>query len=168
MSGFFHGDSSNAILSDDGLYRYWLERRWGDGAAVTFVMLNPSTADATQDDPTIRRCIGYAKAWGYNSLVVVNLYALRSTDPKGLWTADDPVGPDNNNWIQLAACGAYISNAPLVAAWGANAKPNRVADVRSLSRMDRLSALGLTKAGQPKHPLYLKADLRPVQLGVAA
>lgn len=154
--------SSDALLSEDGLYRYWLSRRWarnGMGMA-TFVMLNPSTADASLDDPTIRRCIGFARRWGLDGIAVVNLYALRSTDPKGLWAAADPVGPDNDEWLGVHAILAKANATPVVAAWGANAHPDRVAHVAALfaSFGVPLHSLGVTKAGQPRHPLYLRAD----------
>lgn len=152
--------ASDALVSPDGFYRYWLTRTWGTGGHATFVMLNPSTADANEDDPTIRRCIGFAKAWGLGGLRVVNLYALRSTDPKGLWKASDPVGPDNDHWLREAAFHAVRLGLPIVAAWGANAKPGRVAQVLALPSMDRLTALGVTKDGAPRHPLYLRADSR--------
>lgn len=154
----------DALVSPCGRYRYWLTREWGKGATVVFVMLNPSVADALVDDPTIRRCIGFARAWGYGAISVVNLYALRSTDPKGLWVVDDPVGPANDGWLTSFATGAEEMDAPIVAAWGANARPDRVAAVRKLPGMHRLSALGLTKGGQPRHPLYLKADVLPVAM----
>lgn len=152
----------DALLSDDGRYRYWLRRRWAghDGVGinyrlVTFVMLNPSTADAELDDPTIRRCTGFARSWGYDGLIVVNLYALRSTDPKGLWAAQDPVGPRNDGNLCAAALWAHRDDTPIVAAWGANARPDRVAEVLALPHMDRLTCLGVTKDGAPRHPLYL-------------
>lgn len=150
-----------ADISACGRYRYLLGRRWADGPRATFIMLNPSTADAEQDDPTIRRCIGYARAWGMGALQVVNLYALRATDPAELWRAQDPIGPDND--ITLVACALAHRPAPLIAAWGAHARPDRVAAVLALPGMDRLTALGVTKAGQPRHPLYLPATatLRP-------
>lgn len=158
----------NAIISECGRYRYWLTREWGEGPLVTFVMLNPSTADAEQDDPTIRRCMGYARSWGYDGITVVNLYALRSTDPRQLWRADDPIGPSNDQYLTTAAMRAALDDAPIVAAWGANARSDRVLAVRALRCMDRLSVLALTKAGTPRHPLYLRADLRPVQLEFAS
>lgn len=90
---------SDAVISDDGLYRYLLERHWDDTtSSCTFVMLNPSTADALVDDPTIRRCVGFAKSFGCGSLRVVNLYAYRATKPAELWTVDDPVGPANGSY----------------------------------------------------------------------
>lgn len=147
----------HATISDDGLYRYTLGRRWSrdETAFATFIMLNPSTADATEDDPTIRRCIGFAKAWGMGALHVLNLYALRSTDPKGLWCVADPVGPENDRYLTSHAMAAHNSGWPFVAAWGVNAKPDRVAQVLRLPGMLALSVLGLTKAGAPRHPLYL-------------
>lgn len=150
-----------AEISPDGRYRYILGRRWASGPRATFIMLNPSTADAEQDDPTIRRCIGFARSWGMGALQVVNLYALRSTDPSALWRAIDPIGPDNDNVLTAAAI--VHTDAPLVAAWGANAKPWRVANVIRLPGMERLQALGVTKDGHPRHPLYLPATstLRP-------
>lgn len=146
---------ADAILSSDRIYRYWLLRRWGRGSLATFVMLNPSTADASQDDPTIRRCIGFAKSWGMAGIAVVNLYALRATNPADLWMADDPVGPRNDGHLEAAAT---ISGGPVVAAWGSNARADRIERVLALQGMDRLQALGVTTAGQPRHPLYLRAD----------
>lgn len=151
----------SAVLSDCGRYRYLLGREWADGPTAVFVMLNPSTADALHDDPTIRRCLRYARDWGCGALAVVNLYAWRATDPGDLWTADDPVGPENDAHLVAAATIAADMSGPLVGAWGANAKADRIAAVLALPGMDRLTALGVTKAGQPRHPLYLKANLTP-------
>lgn len=148
-----------AEISDDGLYRYALLRRWADdGPVATFVMLNPSTADAKVDDPTIRRCIGFAKAWGMSALHVVNLYAWRATDPKALRIAPDPVGPENNRHLTSHAQEAARFGWPLVAAWGVNAAPIRVWEVLALPGMSALSALGVTREGHPRHPLYLPTN----------
>lgn len=147
-------DTGSAVLSADATYRYRLVRQWGPGPRATFVMLNPSTADATADDPTIRRCMGFPRSWGLDCIVVVNLYAYRSTDPRALWTAADPVGPDNDRHLRLAAA----DPGPLVAAWGAHARQDRVDQVLALPGFDRLQALGRTRAGAPRHPLYLRAD----------
>lgn len=151
----------SAVLSSCGRYRYRLGREWADGPTAVFVMLNPSTADALRDDPTIRRCLGYARAWGCGALVVTNLYAWRATDPAELWTASDPVGTDNDKYLSQAATLAADCHGPLIAAWGANARPDRIDAVYSIPGMGRLSALAITKDGQPRHPLYLKADLTP-------
>ena len=154
----------SAVISDCGRYRYELRREWAPGPTAVFVMLNPSSADAEIDDPTIRRLAGangFARHCGCGSLLVVNLYALRSADPAALWDADDPVGPDNDRHLWSAAATAMATGGPLVGAWGANAKPERIAAVLAIPGMDRLQALDVTKAGQPKHPLYLRADLTP-------
>jgi hypothetical protein len=144
----------DAIISDCGRYRYALSRQWSEAPGVaTFIMLNPSTADARVDDPTVKRCIGFAQAWGMGRLHVLNLYALRSTDPKGLWVVDDPVGPENDRHIAAHAQLAAETGWPLVAAWGANARPDRVAHVLRFPGMVALTALGVTNSGSPKHPL---------------
>lgn len=149
-----------AVLSPDGAYRYELTRLWDRGRArVAFVMLNPSTADAAQDDNTIRRCIGFAKAWGFGSLVVRNLYALRSTDPAALWSHPDPIGPHNRGYLNACALDELV-----VAAWGAHgAKAQRGLQVaQQLDALDvRLHYLELTNAGEPKHPLYIKGNRQP-------
>lgn len=110
---------ATADFSPDLSYRYRLTRTWDqclvcNRPPAVFVMLNPSTADASLDDPTIRRCVGFAKAWGCPGLTVVNLYALRSADPKALWSHPDPVGPDNNRWISEVLLRAWRQRAPLV------------------------------------------------------
>lgn len=146
-------------------YRYRLDRDWtGDASRgrVAWIMLNPSTADEQQDDPTIRRCVGFSKAWGYGRLTILNLFALRSTDPSKLRDAADPIGPRNDATILSAIAGADI----VVAAWGnthlklgagCNAR-----HVRMLTLLDAVNHLGLTKDGQPRHPLYLRGDLKPM------
>lgn len=164
MSGVYPGNlpvQRHARISDDGLYRYLLTRRWGHGKTATFVMLNPSTADAEVDDPTIRRCVGFAAALGCAALAVVNLYAWRATKPADLWRAPDPVGEKADRYLTLLARAARAERAPLIAAWGANARPDRVAAVLALPGMDRLTALGVTKDGAPRHPLYLPAAATP-------
>jgi hypothetical protein len=147
----------DAVLSDCGTYRYELSRRWDvTRGRVGFIMLNPSTADGQQDDPTIRRCIGFAKAWGYGWLVVRNLYALRATDPKELWKHPAPVGPDNDGYLLDS-----VNDPVTVCAWGANGRRGD-AVINALSDAGvALHYLELTRAGKPKHPLYLRADLTP-------
>lgn len=147
-----------AVLSDDRCYRYSLSRRWADGPECVFVMLNPSRANATEDDRTIRRCRGFAKTWGYAGFSVVNLYAWVSTDPDVLWSVEDPVGPENNQFLASYAIRAKHDGAPIVGGWGVNARPDRVEQVLRLAGMDRLECLGVTKAGAPRHPLYRRAD----------
>ena len=103
-----------AVLSECGSYRYALTREWADGKCVAWLMLNPSTADADIDDPTIRRCIGFARQWGYGRLVVVNLFALRATDPRVLVRNADPVGSKNDFYIAKAMKEAQ----EVICAWG--------------------------------------------------
>lgn len=160
----------SAEISDDGLYRYRLTRAWGDTQRfLRFVMLNPSTADALVDDPTIRRCIGFARDLGYDGLVVLNLYAFRATKPADLWKADEPTGgPRNDLALRNTLMQASALNEPVVAAWGAHARPDRVAWLTSLPGAEQLHALAVTKAGAPGHPLYLPAAARPEPWPVAS
>lgn len=122
-------------------------------------MLNPSTADATLDDPTIRRCIGFAQSWGFHRLDVVNLFAMRETNPAELKKYMDPVGPRNN-----AITIDIIRRASLiVCAWGAHPfAKERATFIRALLGSYRLHHLGLTASGAPRHPLYLKKDVKPI------
>lgn len=148
--------NADAILSPDGRYRYLLRRTWSpEVVSAVFVMLNPSTADATVDDPTIRRCMSFAREWGCGGIRVVNLYALRSTDPTQLWAVNDPVGPDNDTHLAWAL---DSDHSPIVCAWGTNARQDRVDAFLELAagRERPLFALGLTKNGHPRHPLYVK------------
>ena len=152
-----------ARLSEDGLYRWTLHRIWGSPAnLLTFIMLNPSTADALIDDPTIVRCINFARDMGHDGIVVVNLYAYRATKPADLWLAADPTGGvQNDQTLRKALAKAAFHGSPVIAAWGANAKPDRVSWLLAQPHADRLSALRVTKAGAPGHPLYLPAACRP-------
>ncbi|MDP2141346.1 MAG: DUF1643 domain-containing protein [Gammaproteobacteria bacterium] len=152
--------NNSAIIASCQQYRYALTR--APLAAVVsnppavFIMLNPSTADATQDDPTIRRCRGFASSWGANGIVVVNLYGLRATDPAALWQHPDPVGPENDEWIRRFA----LEAKSVVCAWGTNARADRVKTVTSMliDAGVHLLCLGVTKHGAPRHPLYIRAD----------
>ncbi len=149
-----------ARISKCGRYRYLLTRPpesiLADRGTALFIMLNPSTADAETDDPTIRRCRGFARDWGCNGLTVANLYAYRATNPDELWKESDPVGPENDR--QLEALAREYGEA--VCAWGVNADPERVESVVEIFRKAgaRLWCLGTTKSGAPRHPLYIKAD----------
>lgn len=146
---------TGATLSDCGRYRYQLWRAWGDGPSCVFVMLNPSTADAEKDDPTIRRCIGFAKREGCGSLNVVNLFAFRATKPKDMMAAADPIGPEND---EVIAAALRDPGAVKIAAWGTKgAFMGRGAQVRAKWR-GSLKCLGQTKDGHPLHPLYVPAD----------
>ena len=151
---------ASAVFSPDRVYRYSLDRHWGslwgDSCAtpvVAFIGLNPSTADETRDDPTIRRCVAFAMQWGYHGLIMLNLFAFRATDPAVLKRTADPVGPDNDRTIRDVASRADL----VVAAWGAHgAFRERDRDVRRLA--PRLLCFGTTKGGHPRHPLYLRKD----------
>lgn len=142
-------------------YRRRLWRRWSEGAGIAaFIMLNPSTADAGRDDPTVRRCAGFARDWGFAGFDVVNLYDFRATDPRDLFAAARPCSAANDHAIAAAARAAALT----VAAWGARAEPARArAACKIVGREGaRLHALALTKVGQPRHPLYLRRSCRPV------
>ena len=143
-------------------YRYALWRRedslFAGGGQLLFVMLNPSTADADADDPTIRRCRGFAQRLGYGTLAVANLYAFRATSPADLHDAADPVGPENDEWIDKLADEADR----IIVAWGADVGPIADRAERVLHRLGEVDALGLTASGQPRHPLYLRSDAEPV------
>lgn len=158
----------SAAFSGCGHYRYALWRDTGclgGEGIVLFVMLNPSTADAKLDDPTIRRCIRFARDWGYAKLAVGNLYALRATDPADLRDAAeagvDPVGPDNDEWLTKLAGNAWTT----ILAWGAHPMAERRArDVRQLVEGwsgGTAQCLGQTKSLAPRHPLYVRASQRP-------
>jgi hypothetical protein len=154
-------DITGAGATIDGAYRYDLHRTWGDtsrNGVVCFVMLNPSTADGLQDDPTIRRCIGFAKSWGHAGLVVVNLYAYRSTDPRKLPPSAEAVGPRNDEFIRRWAS----ESRAVVCAWGsapfARKRAIRVLEIIRSAGANPV-AIRLTKGGCPAHPLYLPANL---------
>lgn len=160
-SDLFGGTVAEAIergadISPCGRYRYTLWRKWGPGGTCMFVGLNPSTADETEDDPTIRRCVAYATEWGYSGLCMTNLFAYRATKPADMMAADDPIGPDNDDWLRKLGSGASI----VVAAWGVHGTfGGRHATVRK--SLPRLHYLRLTKDGHPGHPLYLPKALTP-------
>lgn len=146
---------SFAEISDCGNYRYFLARRMGMGErSIAFVGVNPSTADASRDDPTIRKCVGFAQRWGFDWLYMLNLCAFRSTDVKALKRVDDPVGP--MNWERLAAMMGKCEI--VVAAWGRASKlPNTTARTYAARILTRgeTRCLGQNDDGSPKHPLYI-------------
>ena len=155
--------TGDAQFSPDRTYRYWLSREWPVSTqSCAFIMLNPSTATAEQDDPTIRRCVRFAQGWGYGTLYVVNLFAFCATDQTDLKKAVDPIGPDNDQSI-LAVMGQCSLT---IAAWGVNGvymdRHDRVLQLIS-SAGGRLWHLGLSKAGHPMHPLYLPANALPTE-----
>lgn len=151
------GITRDAGLSADGVYRWWLTRRWAVGPLVHWLMLNPSTANASVDDPTIRRCIAFSRSWGAAGLVVTNLFALRATQPTALLEHPDPVGRLNGTEILAAARRADYT----VCAWGGH----RLARIRAAKVMLALElagaatvALKVGRTGAPWHPLYVRAD----------
>lgn len=150
---------SGAEFSDCRTYRYALWRRWGwQGYArqVMFVGLNPSTADETEDDPTVRRCIRFAKDWGYSAMLMMNAFAFRATDPRDMKAAAEPVGPGNDEALAYRSTQVGL----IVAAWGVHCPPEREAAVcRAIGRP--IHCLGRTRGGRPRHPLYLRADTQP-------
>ena len=156
----------SADFSRCGRYRYRLVREWSGGlfsdggGTVNFVMLNPSTADADHDDPTVRRCIGFARRWRFGRLVVTNLFAWRSTDPTILRHADAPEGPRNRDWLMQEAS---VSDR-VVCAWGVGGSLFDQGETVALwlrSSGIRLHCLSLTAAGLPRHPLYVRRDAVP-------
>jgi hypothetical protein len=150
--------SSGAEFSEGELYRYHLHREWNPSRGrVLWVMLNPSTADASVLDPTLRRCLGFTLAWGYGRFDVVNLFALRSPYPEALRNVPDPVGPVNNLYISAAAHHADL----IVSAWGVHGSLfGRDVDVLRFLKRYPVVSLGRTQNGSPRHPLYVKSDTR--------
>ena len=168
--------SSTAEFSEDGRYRYYLTRRWDNGSyPIIFALLNPSMATAETDDPTIRRCIGYAHKWGYGGLIVVNLFAIRSPNPKILYSLDDPVGPENRDYWDKAIHEARQDakriegpgyEAPILCGWGIHGGYMDQDDT-ALGWLERKPArslaLGVTKKNFPRHPLYMRKDAKPTK-----
>lgn len=166
------GCFDTAILSIAGRHRYWLRRHVAEGepedpeTCVCFIMLNPSTADAAKDDPTIRKCRGFAERWGCTSLEVVNLFSFRATKPRDLWLAADPIGPDCDQYLFDAVARSHT----LVAAWGVQKNRRMQARARHVcaelavrfpGRM--LCSIGEPSMdGHPQHPLMLAYAL-PLQ-----
>jgi len=150
----------SAEISACGTYRYVLRRTWNYALPeLVYVMLNPSTADATEDDATIRKCCGFARRFGFGGIVVVNLFALRSRDPKALRMHAAPIGVDNDTWIMRETADPTRS---ILVAWGCHARhfPSRVKTVCQLIARP-VSALRVTKDGHPEHPVMLPYSLTP-------
>lgn len=153
-------EQSGAVFSDCRKYRYRLWRTWGEAAPAVFVMLNPSTADEVENDPTVERCERRARAMGFGGLHVANIFALRSTDPSALYNHDDPIGPDNDAAILESVAGAGL----VICAWGAHGNLyQRGQKVLQLLRGAGIAPhyLKLNNDGTPKHPLYVGYDVKP-------
>ncbi len=148
---------SGATFDVTGTYRYTLWRRWSqEGLQLAFIMLNPGTADAERNDPTIRRCIDFARTWGYGALEIVNLFAYRTSHPTNLYKIEDPIGTENDRYLLQAVerC------ADLVLAWGIHGtfleRDRAVLNLISQYKTKTFNCLGVTKDGYPCHPLYVK------------
>lgn len=152
---------STAEFSPCRRWRYSLFREFDGGSdSIAFIGLNPSTADEQKNDPTVSRCIRFAQQWGYGSMYMLNIFAWRDTDPRGMKAAEDPVGPGNDDEL-LTICGAVEA---VVACWGvhgSHAERGAYVAGRLLSCVP-LQCFGVTKDGHPKHPLYLRADSTPI------
>lgn len=147
----------NAIFSECGRYRYALSHCWDASLEpCMFLMLNPSTADALVDDPTIRRCGNFARSWGMGGMFIGNVFAWRSSNPAELYRAIDPVGPGNLPALRwMAAASRFV-----VAAWGAwpDAEPEASHALSALPVDVEVKAFARTASGAPRHPLYLRRD----------
>lgn len=150
----------DAILSSDRQYRYMLSRVWDENLPmVVFIGLNPSTADETTDDNTIKKCIKFATSWGYGGLYMLNLFAYRSTNPYEMYNVADPVGSKNNGYIQEYA----KKSDKVICAWGNMGSYNgRSSNI--LKQLDNAYYIKLNKTGEPSHPLYKNADLKPQKI----
>jgi hypothetical protein len=158
-----YASTGSAVISGDGKYRYHLRRPIAPrGRIATFIMLNPSTADAWVDDPTIRKCMGFCQRWGCGELHVANLFAFRATDPAELQQADDPVGPDNVDWLRRVVDFAVNpvganSCGYVICAWGTHGsyldQDQTVLDW--IGEICEPMCLGTTQDGHPRHPLYV-------------
>jgi hypothetical protein len=151
---------NTASLSRCRRYRFALWRTWdATRPYVMFIGLNPSTADETTDDPTLVRCMNFARGWGYGGVCMANLFAWRATDPAAMKLAADPVGRRNNHWLKTLAGDAGL----VVAAWGNDGVfLDRAAEVTAM--LPALHCLKMNRSGQPAHPLYQPASRVPVPL----
>lgn len=158
-----------AIFSADRRYRYTLLRRKplefcnpGPDSAVMFIGLNPSTADETKNDPTIRRCMDFAERWGHNILLMTNLFAFRETIPALMRAQPHPIGKDNDHWLVVCA----RNSKRIVAAWGKDgrfmARDVEVCKLLCGPAVLGIECLGVNKDGTPKHPLYLAKTTMPI------
>jgi hypothetical protein len=152
--------SAGATFSPDRKYRYDLWRVWRQGGRrISFIGLNPSTANESTDDPTIRRCVGFAQSWGYGEFHMLNLFAFVSSEPRKLcYPNPDPVGPENDGYLR-------VLYPEVIVAWGSWGKLHvNCIEERAKTVLRFLAdpwCLGRNKDGEPKHPLYLPGDVKP-------
>jgi hypothetical protein len=146
-------EASGAVFSPCDDYRFTLWRRWGDGPVAAFIGLNPSTADEVHNDPTVRRCIGFAMDWGMGGMIMLNIFAYRATLPADMKSVADPVGALTNEYLVRYADVADV----VVAAWGVHGAHLERGDAVA-SLVADLTCFGTTKDGHPRHPLYLRKD----------
>ena len=152
----------DAKLSDCRKYRYALWRIWDSEKPYTlFIGLNPSTADETKDDPTICKCVNYAKDWGYGGLCMANLFAFRATYPSEMKEAQDPIGPENDAWLKRLAKDAGV----IVGAWG-NHGVFRERSKIVASMLPNIKCLKQNVTGEPAHPLYQKCSVVPITMDI--
>lgn len=154
--------AAGALISDDELYRYSLMRVWDEALPrLGWCALNPSTADGTKDDNSVRKMVKFSQRWGYGSLELVNAFALRSRNPKWLAAVPDPVGPLNLQYVR-----AVSQAVPLIACWGSSFPKDTTEHLQALGQFLRSDGncfvLGLTQDGHPRHPLYMRDDTDPV------
>lgn len=152
----------HAVIDKNKKYRYVLERRWGSDInnIVNFILLNPSTADASHDDPTVRACIEFARRWGYDGIAITNLFAFRATDPIEMKSCQNPHGSQNDKYISSVAKKSRI----IIVAWGNHGTHcNRDREVLNvLISIKKPFCLGITDSGNPRHPLYIKRTVKPI------
>ncbi|HET7674761.1 MAG TPA: DUF1643 domain-containing protein [Gammaproteobacteria bacterium] len=164
MDLFTESAHVGATFSPCRTWRYGLWRIWQRNTSYClFLMLNPSTATEYADDPTVAKCQRYARRWGYGGIYVCNLFAFRATDPRDMKHADDPIGPENNQFIVSKAVAADMGM--IICAWGNHGTHlDRAAHVRDLLQRNGvpLHCLKQNANGEPAHPLYLKESLRPI------
>lgn len=156
---FDNFDRSSARFSDCRRYRYELWRKWDDSKRYAmFIGLNPSTADEDTDDPTIRRCVQFAKDWGFGALCMTNLFAFRATNPRDMFAEEFPIGGHENDLaLRSLADGAGV----VIAAWGVHGiHQERNTDVMKM--LPKLHCLGLSDDGHPRHPLYMPKHCKPI------
>lgn len=157
MARTAHYCNNGAVFDKTNIYRYTLWLVWyPDHPQITFIMLNPSTADAQRNDPTISRCIAFAQCWGFGALEVVNLFAYKAIYPRDLLKAANPIGEENDRFILQA----LSRSSRIVAAWGTKGtlldRDKQI--IQLLARWQNVHCLGATKDGHPRHPLYVKGD----------